>query len=496
MATSRKDFLKKAGAAAGAGLTGMGAAAGAGLTGIGAAQRALGSEGETPPFKLEDPQDFNMHGYAAPALDVVRVGLIGMGSRGSGTARRLAGIEGVEIKAMCDIVPERVEQAKESISMFPQHEPDAYTDGQDAWREVCDRGDIDLIYIATPWKLHGEISINAMENDKHVYVEIPVAQSVEECWEVVKTSERTRKHCVLMSSTAHSGLNAVSLNMVRQGFFGDLIHGEGNYIHDRISDIETRWHRDEFGWFGYRPWRLDENIGRNGNLYPQHGLAPLAQMMDINYGDQMDYLVSMSSNDFSMGPLMEKLAEEDDYYEPYVGRPFRGNMNTTIIRTFKGRTIMLQHDISSPRPGSRFQMINGTGGIIRLYPTPARIAVSHDGWLPEPEFSELVEQYTPEITRRFAELQEGAEDSSGLRSYARVNPTDWRLIDCLRNGLPLDHDVYDAALYSCITPLSEWSVANGFQPVRIPDFTSGSWKTNEPGMDIELKRGGGDTALL
>src|SRR5690625_7927256 len=128
---------------------------------------------------------------------------------------------------------------------------------------------------------------------------------------------------------------------------------------------------------------------------------------------------------------MEKLAEEDEDSEPYVGRPCGGNMNTTIIRTFKGRTIMLQHDISSPRPGSRFQMINGTGGIIRLYPTPARIAVSHDGWLSEPEFNELVEQYTPEITRRFAELQEGAEDRSGLRSYAPFSPTDRRLIACL-----------------------------------------------------------------
>ncbi|MEX0594228.1 MAG: Gfo/Idh/MocA family oxidoreductase [Balneolaceae bacterium] len=476
---SRKDFLKTAG-------LGM-----AGLTMAGASQ-----SGGRDPFGVEREQIFNMHTYAAPPMEHIRVGLIGIGARGSGTTRRLAGIEGVEIVALCDIVPERVEETIESISMYPQHSPESYTDGPEAWKELVDRDDIDLIYTATPWSMHYEICKRSMESEKHVYVEIPAATTVEECMDLVETSERTRKHCVLMSATAHSGINAVTLNMCRQGFFGDLIHGEGNYIHDRISDIDSRWVRDEHGWFGYRPWRLDENAGRNGNLYPQHGLAPLAQMMDINYGDQMDYMVSMSSDDFSMGPLMEQLAEEDDYFEPYVGQPFRGNMNTTIIRTKRGRTMMLQHDISSPRPGSRFQLVSGTGGIYRHYPTPARIATSHDGWLPDEEYEALVDEYTPPITHRFRELQEEARDNSDLRSYARVTETDWRLIDCLRNGLPLDQNVYDAALYSCITPLTEWSVANGSRSVSIPDFTGGSWQENPRGMDIALERGNGSTRLL
>ncbi|MEX0882535.1 MAG: acetylgalactosaminidase, partial [Cyclobacteriaceae bacterium] len=314
-------------------------------------------------------------------------------------------------------------------------------------------------------------------------------------WQLVETSEQTKKHCMMSSSSCHSGLSAVTLNMVREGFFGDLIHGEGNYIHDRVSS-RSRWERDEHGWFGFRPWRLDENVGRNGNLYPQHGLGPLAQMMDLNYGDQMDYLVSMSGNDFTMGGLMEKLAAEDDYFKPYVGKEFRGNMNVTVIRTHKGRTIMLQHDISSPRPGSRFQLISGTNGIIRHYPQPARMATSHDGWFSEEKFNVLVEEYTPEMTKRFNQRVRGTQNRENLRSYARVNEMDWRLIDCLRNGLPLEMDVYDAALWSSITPLTEWSVANRSNSVDVPDFTAGAWKTNDWGMDISLQKGGGTTKIL
>jgi hypothetical protein len=486
MNNNRREFLKQI-SFAGLGLTGA--------SKLIASNKSASGE----PFKTSKRQRFNMHGYAAPSLDTVRVGLVGIGSRGSGTVRRLAGIEGVEIKALCDIVPKRVNDAIDSISQYTQHSPDSYTEGSQDWKRLCERTDIDLIYIATPWHLHAEQAVFSMNHDKHVYIEIPVGSTIEECWQVVETSERTRKHCMLLSGSCHSGLSAITLKMSRNGFFGDLIHGEGNYIHDRVSD-RNRWRRDpdNADWFGYRPWRVDENIGRDGNLYPQHGLGPLAQMMDLNYGDQMDYLVSVSSDDFTMGGLMEELSIEDDYYEPYIGKKFRGNMNVTVIRTHKGRTLMLQHDISSPRPGSRFQLISGTKGISRHYPQPARIATSHDGWLSESEFNSLIDEYTPALTKKFNEHVARASDRERdqLRSYARVSEIDWRLIDCLRNGLPLEMDVYDAALWSAITPLTEWSVANRSNSVQVPDFTDGSWKTNERGMDIDLQKGGGSTQLV
>ncbi len=443
------------------------------------------------PFSRNSVQKFNMHGYGAPKLDKVRIGFVGVGSRGSGTVVRMASIDGVEIKALCDVLPERVNSTAKFLEKeFPSQKPASYSGDTDSWKQVCERDDIDLIYIATPWKLHAPVAIYAMEHGKHVYTELPVGVTVEECWQVVETSENTRRHCFMGCGSGHDGMAAVVLNMVRQGFFGDIIHGEGHYIHDRVSENKARWERDKNNnnWFGYRPWRLQENVNRNGNLYPAHGLGPVSQMMDLNYGDQMDFMVSVSSNDFSMGNKMREMAEIDEYYKPYVGLDFRGNMNTTIIRTHKGRTIMLQHDISSPRPGHRFDLISGNKGIYRAQ--PSRIATSDHGWLSEDEFKSLVEKFTPEISKRFNEKRKQAGDGHGSRSYERVTASDWRLIDCLRNGLPVEMDVYDAALWSVITPLSEWSVARQGESIKIPDFTRGAWKTNKRGMDIDIRQGG------
>jgi hypothetical protein len=225
-------------------------------------------------------------------------------------------------------------------------------------------------------------------------------------------------------------------------------------------------------------------------LYPMHGLGPICQLMDINYGDRMDYLVSVSSDDFMMGKRAEELAAEDDFWHQYTGRDYRGNMNTTTIKTGRGRTIMVQHDVSSPRPYTRLHLISGTKGIAQKYPAPARIATSHHGWVSGDELKSIQEKYTPEITRRVGEMARSVGGHGGMDTLM-----DWRLVDCLRNGLPLDMDVYDAASWSSIIPLSEWSVANRSRPADIPDFTGGSWQNNKPGMDIMLDRGG-NTRLI
>jgi len=489
MAGNRRDFLKKAGIA-GFGLTGAGM-----LSGCASNEERQGDQNPSG-YNLDHIREqanreytkiFNMYEYGAPALDVVRVGVTGTGNRGSGTVSRLASIEGVEIIAINDLESDRVNSAIESIS--ETHSPDGYSDGEDDWKRMCERDDIDLIAIATPWHLHTEQAVFAMEHDKHVYVELPAANSVEECWQLVETSENTRKHCVQMSASCHSGMLAVTLNMAREGLFGDIIHGEGAYIHDLMNDYNFTKH------MYHNMWRLNENIDRDGNLYPQHGLVPICQMMNLNCGDKMDYLVSVSTRDFMMGQRAEELAAEDEFWEPYVGRDYRGNMNTTVIRTNQGRTIMMQHDVTTPRPGVRFNLLSGTKGIIAARPN--RIGFSYDGWITEDEFNELVEEYTPEIVKRFEELLREADESrQQTHSYARVNATDWRLIDCLRNGLPVEMNAYDAAVSSVVTPLSEWSVANGSAPINVPDFTSGSWVNNKHGMNVKLETGGGNTGIL
>jgi hypothetical protein len=266
--------------------------------------------------------------------------------------------------------------------------------------------------------------------------------------------------------------------MARQGFLGDIVHGEGAYIHD-LMDLnfsETYYHD---------LWRLRENSERNGLLYPPHAIGPMSKLMNINCGDKMDYLVSVSSNDFMMADRARELAGEKDMWKPFVGKNYRGNMNTTTIKTHKGRTIMIQHDVTSPRPYTRIFLVSGTKGTAQKWPTPARISTSHTGWLDDVALKELEEKYTPEITKRVGDMARQVGGHGGMDTIM-----DWRLVDCLRNGLPLEIDVYDAALWSAIAPLTEQSVANRSASVDIPDFTRGAWETNKPAMDIQLTRGG------
>ena len=472
MKNNRRDFLKKSGLA------------GLGMAGLG----LMGSKKESDnmdAFKSNYRQRYNMRGYAAPALDVVRVGVMGLGNRGSGTVLRLASIEGVEIKALCDVRPEKAQESAAAIS--DHHSPDLYTDGPDAWKKMCERDDIDLISIVTPWERHTEQAVYAMEHGKHVQIELPAAQTIEECWQLVETSERTKKHLLQVSRSSHRNDTAFVLKMAREGVFGDIIHAEGHYIHDLLMS-----HILNKSMF-YDQWRLRDNLNRQGNLYPPHGLMPIVQMLDINCGDKMEYLVSVSSNDFMASQKIQELAEEDDFYKEFVGKEYRGNMNTTIIKTHLGRTIMLQHDVTSPRPGARFSLISGTEGIYAM--SPSRFAYSHDGWVDQEELNALIEKYTPKITTRFRELQAQSQRERQSRGYAQVAPIDWRMIDCLRNGLPLEMDVYDAALSTSIVPLTEWSVANRSNPVLVPDFTAGAWKTNPRAMDVDLTHGG-NTRIL
>lgn len=424
--------------------------------------------------------NFNMSGFAAPALEKVRIGFVGLGNRGPGAVVRMSKIEGVEIKALCDLRPERIEHVKDRIKDTP-HDPKVYTGSEEAWKEMCASGDLDLIYIATPWYLHAPMAVYAMEQGKHAATEVPAAISLEECWQLVETSEKTQKHCMMLENTCYDFFELLTLNLARQGYFGDIIHGEGAYIHDIL---EGNFSKTKY----YDMWRLKQNL-RNGNLYPTHGLGPVAQIMNINRGDQMDYLVAVSSDDFMMGKKAKALAAEDDFYKEFAGKSFRGNMNTTTIKTHLGRTIMLQHDVTSPRPYSRLHTISGTKAYAQKYPEPGKISTGHDGWLSEEAMKELEEGFYPPIVKKIGELAKQIGGHGGMDFLM-----DWRLIDCLRNGIPLDMDVYDAASWSAIAPLSEWSVANRSETIDVPDFTRGAWRNNQP-VDVELSKGGNTNIL-
>jgi hypothetical protein len=280
---------------------------------------------------------------------------------------------------------------------------------------------------------------------------------------------------MMLENCCYDFFELLTLNMVRQGYFGDLIHAEAGYIHSLLDFNFTRNPDSDM-------WRLKECQHRNGNLYPTHGLGPLCQALDINRGDRMEFLTSVSTNDFMMGRKAAELAKNDSSWEQFNTNSYCGNMNNTIIRTEKGRTILLHYDITSPRPYSRIHLLSGTKGFAMKYPEPPKIAAG-DAWLGENELKQLSEQYNPEIIKRTGEMARKVGGHGGMDFLM-----DWRLIDCLRNGLPLDQDVYDAALWSSVVPLSEWSVANGSVPARVPDFTCGSYRTNSP-VDITMKQG-------
>ncbi len=474
MKNSRRDFLKYTGLA-GIGLVGAGVIPSCTSDG-----KAKGPAGLDQSHARPRTQKFNMCGYSAPKIDTVRVGFIGLGSRGPGHAVNMSLLEGVEIKALCDIVPASVEKARKQIE-FAGFNPDIYTGDAEAWKKMCDRDDIDLVYICTPWNMHAPMAVYAMEHGKHVAIEVPAANTLEECWQLVEASEKNKKHCMMMENCCYDFFELLTLNMARQGFFGEIVHGEGAYIHNLI---EGNFNKEAY----WDMWRLKENSNRRGNLYPTHGLGPVCQIMDINRGDKMEFLVSVMSKDFQMNNRAKELAATDDFFKPYVDNAYRGNMTTTSILTNKGRSIMIQHDVTSPNAYSRIHKISGTKAAALKYPLPAKISIG-DEWVTDEEMKALEEKYTPAIVRKVGELAKKVGGHGGMDFLE-----DWRLIDCLRNGLTVDQDCYDAALWSAIAPLSEMSVANRSASVDVPDFTGGSWKTNIP-VDILMEKGGNTQAI-
>jgi hypothetical protein len=448
--------------------------------GAGALATGLEANAEVQSTPHAAKTSFNMCGYAAPKLDTVRVGIVGLGQRGSGAVERLAYIEGVEITALCDKYPDRVEKAQATLKKMGRPAAKSYS-GDEGYKALCESNDVDLVYTPTPWHMHTPIAVYAMKHGKHAATEVPAAVSMDECWQLVETSEKTRKHCMMLENCCYDFFEILTLNMARNGMFGELLHAEGAYIHDLSKD----WLFNKNAYADM--WRLKENAKRNGSLYPTHGLGPIAQCLDINRGDRMDYLVSVSTNDFTLGAMASEMAAKDDFFKEYVGKNYRGNMNTTTVRTVKGKTMMIQHDVSSPRPYSRIHVLSGTKGAASKWPSPERIAFGHS-WVKPEELKGLYEKYSPPIIKHIGEIAKEVGGHGGMDFIM-----DWRLIDCLRNGLPLDQDVYDAASWTAVGLLSEQSVAKRSRSIDVPDFTRGNWKTNKP-VNLTLD-GGGNTGV-
>jgi predicted dehydrogenase len=399
-----------------------------------------------------------MIGIPFEARERVRLGIIGVGGRGTSLLRDLLTVENVDIKAICDVVPEKVEHAQKMATDAGQPKPAGFTKGESDFKNL-NQLDLDIVYIATPWNWHVPMAVDAMKNGKHAASEVPAATTLQECWDLVNTSEATRKHCVILENCCYGQNELMVLEMVRDGLFGEITHGEGAYLHDLRGILTANE--------GEGLWRRFPHMKRNGNLYPTHGLGPVAHYMDIHRGDRFDYMVSVSSQEASLTAYVKAHFPEGDSKraEKYVC----GDMNTSIIRTEKGRTILLQHDVVNPRPYSRLNHISGTKGIFEDY--PPRVFV--DGQKDEEwqKLDEFEKKYEHALWKANGEMARKTGGHGGM-DYVM----NFRLMDCIKRGLQPDIDVYDAAAWSAPTPLSEKSVAENGAPQKFPDFTRGHWQ--------------------
>jgi hypothetical protein len=439
---SRRDLLKSA------------TIAGAGIS--------ISSIGNVAASTLPEPAP-----VAAPVIglkfekrDTVRLGIIGVGARGLGMLGEWLAVDNVQVTAICDIDKAQVDKAVRRIEQAGQKAPATYGKNERDYENLCRRDDVDFIYIATPWEWHVPMCVAGMTNGKHVGTEVPAAVTLKECWELVDVSEKTQRHCVIMENCCYGWSEMMVLNMVKAGMFGELLHAECAYNHDLRGIVNEG--RSEGLW--RRAWHTKVN----GNLYPTHGLGPVANYYGVNRGDKFDFLVSMSSPSVGLNEYREKTVPKDSpkWKEKYIC----GDVNTSLLRTAKGRTIMLQHNVSTPRPYDRINQIQGTNGLFRDY--PARIYL--EGQEGEERFTNLDKfkaQYEHALWKNIGDIARKKGGHGGM-DYIMV----WRLAQCMREGLAPDMDVYDAAAWSAPFPLSAMSVEKNSAPVPFPDFTRGQWK--------------------
>ncbi len=404
-------------------------------------------------------------------IDTVHIGVIGLGMRGYGAIHRLSFLKTAKISAICELSQTKIDRALKLLEDRNYPKPDVYL-GENAWKEMCQRDDIDLVYIITNWGNHTPMALYAMEHGKHAVSEVPSSITIDECWQLVNEVEKTRKHFMMLENCVYDYFEMATYRMAEEGVFGEIVHTEGAYIHDlRALNFNTT---EDFGGY-WKMWRLKENEKRNGNLYPTHGFGPICHIMNIHRGDRMEYVTSLSSNQFGMTAYAkEKFGEDSEFAKREYKR---GDMNTSIIRTANGKTMMIQQDVTSPRPYDRRHLISGTKGYACKYPIK-QIAIEgrhrhghHLDALPEDEMEDMLKKYEHPIVTEIGKEAKKVGGHGGMDFIM-----DYRLIYCLNNGLPLDQDVYDAAEWSALSELSEKSVENHGMPIKYPDFTRGAWK--------------------
>lgn len=449
----RRDFLKALG-----GLT-------AGFASLPAVSYAQ-SGGQTPSRAVNAKY---MGGFAAPKLETVKVAIIGVGARGSGHASQLAGIQGVEFVGICDLDEARAKSSEAGI-VAKGHNPKIYFGEKEIWQKMLAETKPDAVFVVTPWEEHARMCIGGMKAGAHAFSEIPIALTIQEMWDIVDTSEATGRHCMMMENVNYGREELLYLNMVRQGVIGELLHGEAAYIHELRGQMN--------GGDSTGSWRTYHYANRNGDLYPCHGLGPVAQYMSLaRTEDNFRRMVSFGSPAKGRKLFAEK---SNSLTNPeFKTLDYKcGDISTSIVKTNLGRTIMIQWDETSPRPYTRHNLIQGTLGTLKGFPNGMAIegvTKSYHEWTSSEEFEAIAQKYEHPLFKRMGEFAQKMGGHGGM-DFLML----FRIIECLRNGEPLDQNVYEGCLWSSVSPLSEKSVKEDGMPQDFPDFTRGNWETTKP----------------
>ncbi len=407
-----------------------------------------------------------MAGFVAPKLKRFRIGMVGMGSRGTYALHRLSAIPGVEIAAICDVREEALKDNRDFLAKKKLPPAREYL-GSEAYKDLCQWDGVDVVYACTPWMLHAPVALEAMRCNKHAFVEVPATMDIDNCWELVETSEATRRHCMMLENCCYGEHELLALNMCRLGVLGETVYGEAGYLHSGPTrGYELSRFRAEWKW------------EHRGNYYPTHGLGPIAQYMNINRGDRFDYLNSMESTSVADLIRAGDIRWNGNNLESYK-KHVVGGYNSSLIRTVNGKIILLNLSCQVPHPYSRMNTIQGTHGIMMDYPLRIDIEDTpgsgpHDGFDAK-RTQAWREKYRHPLWKDVGKIAAKVGGHGGMDFIM-----DLRWIYCLQNGLPLDMDVYDLASWSCLCEVTEQSQARRGAPVEIPDFTRGAWKTMKP----------------
>jgi predicted dehydrogenase len=407
-------------------------------------------------------------GWTAEESDKpVRLGFVGVGGRGRGLLADTLVMKGIEVPAVCDINPAAASRAQQIVVRTGRKQPEAYTQGDQDFKRLMDRQDLDAVIIATPWECHTPMAVYAMKAGKYTGVEVPCAITVDQCWELVKTHETTGVPCMMLENVCFRRENLAVLNMIRKGLLGEIVHCHCAHSHNCVY-----WYFDAQG----RPrWSGNHLLKRNADQYPTHSLAPVLSWMDINCGDRFDYVVSMASRPLGVIDQLERKYGKD---HPSVKLPYlQGDIVTTMVKTVKGNTIVIAMDMQLPRPYDNRMTIQGTRGVYN----EQRNAVYLEGVSPQYEqwepFGPYQEKYDHSFWKdtRNTESGHGGIDGIQMREFVRA----------VRNKTNTPIDVYDSVVMSVIFPLSEKSILAGSMPMKCPDFTQGKWKTTQPKFALE-----------